>query len=416
MIGLNIVALFGKTSTCKTSFLCGLIGAQIAEVRDSACTKQMHFIRGVDDVTFQQLIPQEMRKSTLTVEDLSNVPDEKMPKRTVAVLPQNELWPKTRSACDAKDPRYCDLFVTGDTLAANFERVIPTAHHNLLHSAGVQFTVFNVDRLTSNTQLKRHLLNTIFVDTRGLDPSTSAYQKQTSSVGAQVLTMAQKNVYLLPAVSADNSDPAAQFEGMMMEATFGPQWFEKFQSYLHTTARNAAPLLQIFGGSAGAAAAGIINSSTTKQDSSSPKDKIDNGLNQLWKKTTFVRGKLDESLQQGLRGHLAAAQDAGMSLGYFSEKPSSLVRHFAIPEYAHQTAGLSERNELDSLRDELLAPNLGAVNDLCQHVAAFRLELKRKSSSFNLKSVLPRYVANTDDKYAQWIQDIHCPEVKQKNC
>lgn len=406
----NFLAFFGMTTACKSSIVCAIIGAQVAAVKDVGCNTCTNFILGVGDTRFQKLSMLTKRREALTVENVEELlqEDPRTPIAKVRVANDDRLWPTPRpSECSAvHDPdRFGDIYVSyeGVMLRAAFERVIPKPFHSLLGNS--RFTIYNVDRVTSDPELRRRLMRTVFLDTKGLDTP------EVSPAGASILTLATRNVFCVAPVFQDNRVAVSAFEQTMMQSVFGKSWLSENISKLAALA--SVPLALAFGVKG---AIDVADLTAGAVQGLAGANKPDPAHQRLWRNTTFVRCKLDKSLEQQW-GYEQAVQDAGTALGYFMVKPiNKRVRHVAVPAYAAaQVDALQKKNELDKVREELLEPNTGG--DLCANVAAYRafLEEEPKKGWYNpvwwCEAALPRSCGiNSDKDYARFIWEAQCKE------
>ena len=113
----------------------------------------------------------------------------------------------------------------------------------------------------------------------------------------------------------------------------------------------------------------------------STEGKPDPDLQQVWRDTMFVRGRLDESLRNE-RGYETALQESGMALGSFAVKPIGIrVRQFSIPQYARVEVP-RPKNELNEIRSELLSlhldPNSSTCNSLGEYLCRFSSPARTK--------------------------------------
>ena len=416
LLGWNVVAFFGKTSSGKTSLMCALgPDAQIAEVKPESTTSAPHFVLGLPDDEFQAVSTRTVRGEALSADvlDAAFLPEtDAVPRAGVRPMSTSQRWPVPSPECrPGRDPRYGDLYVQGSGLEGAFRRVLPSSHHSLL--AGAQLSIYNVDRVTDDADRKKLLKRTLFVDTKGLDT------REPSPGLTELMRLPNaKLVYCLPPAHADNAVPAGAFETMRMEAAFGKDWRGQYAEYFKNAVSAASPLLAFAVNQyvATAAVVGAEGLSAAAQERSAPDAAMEQ---RLWRHTTFVRGRLDEALQS-VWGYETAVQDAGTALGYFVTKPvNKRVRHVAVPRYAKfaDPVVMAARNELEAVREELLDPALDADAtgaSLCESVAAFRAHCIRHPTR-TWARYAPRWVANTDKFYADQIWDLHCKNAALRN-
>jgi hypothetical protein len=397
LIGYSIVAFFGRTSSGKSSLVCGTIGAHIADISDVGTTQNCHFIRGIEDRAFQTISQLSKRRESLTISDadlldpLAQAGD-RVPEARVAPMSPTQLWPKPLRSCNETEDRerFGDLYVSynGNRLESAFKRVMPPGASEHLFQ-GSRFTLYNVDRVTNDPDIRRRLLRTILVDTKGIDTASP------SRAGIELLKISHRNVYCLPAAFQDNEIPAGTFENMMNTSISGESWMQS--NYWKNAIKHAAPITKYLRNSdntAVAVAAGIVHSAAESQH-----ETLDPAFQRLWNRTTFVRSKLDESLQS-TNGYQMALQDAGTALGYFVTKPvNSRVRHIAIPELSRpDVPHLASANEFAEFREELLTPRIDPDADLCSLIREYLQSLPK--GGFQWKKYTPRFIGNSDEYYA----------------
>jgi len=396
----HLIAVFGRTSSSKSSILNSIIGAYVVEVSDNAKTTELHLIRGVAGERFDLISHKAQRGTMLAYDDMSGeILMQKENNKERRLLPNQVLWPQIAPATfdSAGDPlRFGTLYVSykGDRLRNAFAPSLAQNLHPLLNEC--RFTLFNVDSVTSDPELREKLLGVTLVDTKGLDTG------QPSPFMSQVLKAATRNLYCLPAAFQDNREPALAFEKMMMEATYGSNWIHKYRDYLNIALSGVAALVS-------PSLVPVVSHHVSKQQQDQANDvtHVDPGFQTIWNRTMFLRGQLDRSLHRQW-GYETAVQDAGMALAYFNIKPiNHRVRHVACQFFAQDSEELQKRNEMEQVRNELLTPQYTSANKLCAHASAF-LEVVLRNPKSTWKSNVPFFMANSDEYYVKQILEKQC--------